>query len=71
MTFDLGARRVPGEALDGERRDIGEGLASEHEVANDLAHRRALEEAVPREPGRIQEAREGSATRRSARCDRA
>src|SRR5262249_28609318 len=53
----LGARAAPVEALGRERRDIHERLALEHEVAQDLADGGALQEAVPREAGRVQEAR--------------
>src|SRR5262249_48289237 len=45
----------PGEALDGEGRDVDEGLASEDEVADDLSDSGALEEAVPGEAGCVQE----------------
>src|SRR6185369_16325288 len=40
----------------GERRDVDEGLPAEVEVAQDLAHGRPLQEAVPREAGGVEEA---------------
>ena len=59
------------EALRGERRDVDERLAAEDEVAHDLADRGRLQEAVPGEAGRVEEARRRSAPRRRARCGRA
>src|SRR4051794_29647530 len=55
----LGSQAVGREALGAQRRDVGERRAAEHEVAEPLAHRRALQEAVPGEAGGIEEARDG------------
>src|SRR5262249_5920534 len=54
--MELGRERPAVEALGAHRRDVHERRAAEHQVAQDLAGRRALEEAVAGEAGRVEEA---------------
>ena len=44
-----------GEAVDGQGRDVDERLGAVHQVANDLADRGPLQEAMPTEARRVQE----------------
>ena len=55
---ELGREHPAAEALGAHRRRRRQRRAPEHEVAQDLAGRRALQETVAGEPGRVQEARD-------------
>src|SRR5204862_5219054 len=52
---ELGTRLAGREALGRERRDVHERVAPQVEIAEDLAHRRALEEPVAGESGGVEE----------------
>ena len=53
-----------------ERADVDERRAAQHQVAQDLADRRALQEAVAREAGAVDEPLDLARRGRSARCGR-
>ena len=66
--MELGREHPAVEAVGAHRRDVDERRAAEHEVAQDLARRRALQEAVAGEAGGVEEARDAAWPRRSSRC---